>query len=208
MSKKSGGSNSNNEAAMAREAEQRRQAAIRGGTKEIDRIFGDQFNDDFFTGRQNAFTEYYAPQLDNQFSDARKQLTYSLARSGTLDSSMRAEKEAELQKEYDDNSRAISDKALAYSNETRGNVEASRADLVNMLNSTGDVRGSVNSALSRANTLSAPDAFSSLGPMFANFTAGLAHQAALERASTLSGGAIKPMFNTGLFGNSGSVKVT
>ena len=207
MSKKSSGS-SNQEAMMARAAEAERQNKIRSGTAEIDKVFGDQFNDDFFTGRRKAFTEYHAPQLEDQFGDAKKQLTFALSRSGLLDSTVRADKEATLQKEYDNNSRAISDKALAYENQSRGDVEASRADLINMLNSTGDVEGAVSGALSRARTLSAPDAFSPLGPMFANFTAGLAQQAALERAASLSGGAVKPTFNTGLFANTGSVKVT
>jgi hypothetical protein len=208
MAKKSSGGSSGQEAAMARQAEADRQDKIRKGTRKVDQIFGDQFTDDFFTGRQNAFNEYAAPQLEDQFGDAKRQLTFALARNGTLDSTIRATKEADLQKEYDNNARAVSDKALAYGNEARGNVESSRADLIKMLNSTGDVQGSVNSALSRANTLSAPDAFSPLGPMFANFTAGLAQQAALERASHYSGGAVKPYFNTGLFANTGSVKVT
>lgn len=193
---------------MARQAEAERQAKIRSGTAEIDKIFGDQFNDDFFKGRQDAFTDYAKPQLDDQFGEAKKQLTFALARKGTLDSTMRGQKEADLQKEYDNNARAVADRALAYGSEARGNVESSRADLIKMLNSTGDVEGSVNSALSRANSLSAPDAFSPLGPLFANFSAGLAQQAALERAAAYSGGAIRPTFNTGLFANTGSVKVT
>lgn len=208
MAGKKGGSSGGNEAAIARMQEQERQDRVRGGTAEINRIFGDQFTDDFYKKRTDAFIDYSKPQLDDQFGDARKQLTYALARSGNLESSTRAEKEADLQKEYDNNDRAITDKAVAYGNETRNNVEAARADLIKMLNTSGDASGAANSAISRASTLSAPDAFSPLGPMFSNFSAALAQQAALERGAAYSGGAIKPTYNTGLFANTGSVKVT
>lgn len=206
MAKK--GSSGGNEAAIARQQEQERQATIRSGTAEIDRIFGDQFTDDFYKKRTDAYVDYAKPQLDDQFGDAKKQLTYALARAGTLNSTMRADKEADLQKEYDNNNRSISDKAVAYSNDARTNVEASRADLIKMLNASGDATGAANSAISRASTLSAPDAYSPLGPMFSNFSAALAQQAALERASAYSGGAVRPTYNTGLFANTGSVKVS
>src|SRR5690606_5896761 len=164
--------------------EAKRQKDIRQGTQRIDKIFGDQFTDDFFTGRQDAFTNYARPQLDDQFADARKKLTFALARSGTLDSTMRADKEAELQKLYDDSARNISDTALTQSNQARSDIEASRADLIKMLNSTGDVQGTVNSALTRAQALATPAAHSPLGPLFANFTAGLAQQNAINTANT------------------------
>jgi hypothetical protein len=208
MSKKGGSSGANSEAAMARADEAARQKKIRQGTGEIDRIFGESFNDDFFKGRETAFTDYATPQLQDQFADARKELTFALARNGTLDSSIRAGKEGELQQEFDKNDRAVKDQALAYGNEARTNVEGARSDLINTLNATGDAQGAANSALARASTLSAPAAFSPLAPLFANFTAGLSQQAQLERASALSGGAVGPRFNTGIFANPSAVRVS
>lgn len=206
MGKKSSGGN---EAAQARADEQARQDRIRTGTSQIDDTFGRQFTDDFYNGRQNAFVNYATPQLETQAADARKQLAFALARSGQTDSSVRAQKEAELQREVDLQRQGITDQGLSYANDARTKVEGSRSDLVSMLNTTGDAEGAANSAVTRASALSQPVAFSPMGQLFANFTSGLGTQAALERASALSGGAITPRYNTGLFGNSNNaVKVT
>lgn len=195
-------------AAQARQAEQERQAKIREGTARIDDLFRTNFTDDFFKKRQDAYTEFATPQLETQLADARKQLIFSLDRSKLLDSSVRASKEAELEREAGTQRQAIADKALATGNEARDAVESSRADLIKMLNSTGDVEGAVNSSLTRSAALSQPQQFSSLAPLFSNFTSALGTQAAAERAQYYSNGVVKAPFNTGLFAPSSSVKVT
>lgn len=194
-------------AAQARQAQQQRQSAIQGGTGQINGIFENQFSPEFYTGRRQAYLDFANPQLDDQFADTRKQLTYWLDRNGTLDSSARTEKEAELQKAYDTNKRAISDRALGYENQTRTNVEDARANLISMLSATGDAGGAVSGAISRASALSTPDAYDPIGQMFGTFTSTLGTQAGLEKNAALSGGAVQPRYNTGLFGNSNAVKV-
>lgn len=196
-------------ASQARADEQARQDRIRAGTSRIDDIFGQNFTDDFYNQRAQAYTNYANPQLSDQFADAKKQLTYFLDRNNTLDSTIRAQKEAELQKQYDLNRRAIADSALGYENQARTNVEGARADLIRTLSSTADDQAAVNQALTRSQTLTAPDTYQPLSDLFAKFTAGLGQQAGLERASTYSGGAIQPRYNTGLFTpNKNAVKVS
>lgn len=187
-------------AAQARADEQARQAQIREGTARINETFDSQFNDDFYGGRKNAFLAYATPQLEDQYAKARRELVFALDRGGTLDSSIRANKEAELKKLYDTNTRAVADQALGYGNKARDSVESARADLINTLNATGDSAGAVNSAMSRAKALSAPDTYSPLGQLFTTFTGALGTQAALEKAAALGGPA--PRYNTGLFGAS------
>jgi hypothetical protein len=226
------GGGNNNAAAMARADEQARQDKIRNGTSRINAIFdggvpppmangpgGEMiaapanpmagFNDRFYKNRRDSFTAYAKPQLDEQYGDANKQLTYALARSGLLDSSVRAEKGAELQKKYDLNNQQIADQALSYENDARNNVEKSRSDLITMLNATGDADGAANSALARSTALSAPQAFSPLTNLFSDFTSGLALQGQYERANALGGtGAGQPKigrYDTGLFSNANSV---
>jgi hypothetical protein len=206
MAKKDNGASA--EAAQARADEQARQAKIRAGTTRIEDIFKQNFTDDFFTGREQSYKDFALPELDRQFGDTKKQLTYALARSGTLDSTDRAKREADLQREYDVNKQGVADQALGYSTSTKNSVEEARANLITMLNSTGDVEGATNQALSRASTLSAPMPFNPIGQLFATTTGALATQAAAERAAALSGGAYQPAFNTGLFGNKNAVKVT
>lgn len=203
MGKKSG----SNEAAMARADEQARQQKIREGTTRVEDIFSKNFNDDFFAGRQKSYLDYATPQLDTQFEDARKQLTFALDRSGTMDSSIRAQKEAELQRKYDLNRQSIADEALSNATKSRTAVEDARTNLIQTLNATGDAEGAANSALARSQALSQPGAFNPLTSLFADFTQGLGTQAALERSYAM-GSSVAPRYQTGLFGSRSSVKTT
>lgn len=204
-----GGKSGGGEAAAARADEKARQDRIRTGTKKISTIFDGQFNDPYFDKQKQSYLDYASPQLEDQYAKAQKELTYALARGGNLNSSVRGEKSAELQKQYDLNKQKIADDALSSSTQARNNVESARADLISQLNATGDAEGAANSAINRASALSQPAAFSPITSLFADFTSALGTQAALERASYYSGGAVKPTFNTGLFSPSkNSVKVS
>lgn len=198
-----GGGGSNQAAQQAQIDEWKRQARIRQGTKRIDEIFNGQFNDSFFNGRRQAYIDYATPQLDQQFGDAKKELTYALARNGTLDSSIRGAKAAELQRLYDIQKQSVADQALASETETRNATEGARQDLIGMLNATGDSQTAVNSALARSTALSQAPAYSPLAAMFGDFTNTLGARAAAERANYYtSGGAAGS--GASLFGNSGS----
>jgi hypothetical protein len=183
----------------------RREAAAGGLFTGTQRSGG--FDDNFFTGIRDSFTNFARPQLDDQMNEARKQLTFALARSGTLDSSTRGEQSADLQKKYDINLQDITDKARQFENDQRNSVEGARADLISTLQATGDAQGASQAALARAKTLSATPAYSPLGQLFQDSTAMLNQQAALERSYSLGFGN-RPRFNTGVFGApSSAVKV-
>lgn len=166
------------------------------------------FTEDFFDKQAKAYSDFATPQLEDQLADARKQLTYSLARSNLLDSSARADQEATLEKQAGTARQNIADTALATKNSAKTAVAGAKADLISALNSTGDVEGATSNALARATALSAPTQFSPIGSLFANFTSALGTQAAAERAQYYSNGTVKAPFNTGLFAPSSSVKVT
>ena len=190
----------------ARNDEQARQAKIRTGTDKINSTYG-QFEDKFYDGRNQAFLDYATPQLSQQYDDAQKKLTYSLDRAGTLDSSIRAQKEGELKRLYDQNRQQVADQGLSYQTTAKNNVEASRADLVKTLNATGDAEGAANSALTRAQVLTQPDQYSPLGQLFTTFLSGLGQDYRGEQAYTASNGAYGST-GTGLFGaNKNAVQV-
>jgi hypothetical protein len=196
-------------AQVDRATEAQRQATIRQGTANIDNIFNSQFNDDFYNKQQSGFVNYATPQLDDQLGKAREALTYSLARGGVLNSSVRSQKEAELQQQADLQRQGIADQGLSYGTQARNNVESARANLISTLNATGDAEGAANSAMSRATALSQPAAYSPVGQLFSTFLSGLGTQAAAEKATAMSGNIYKSPYNTGLFGGSGNaVKVT
>lgn len=197
-------------AQIDRANEAQRQATIRQGTANVDNIFNSQFTDDFYNKQKQGFLNYATPQLDDQLGKAREQLTYSLARGGVLNSSVRSQKEAELQQQADLQRQGIADQGLSYSTQARNNVETARSNLISTLNATGDAEGAANSAMNRATALSQPAAYSPVGQLFSTFLNGLGTQAAAEKATSLSGGMYKSPYNTGLFsgGGQGAVKVT
>ena len=205
MGKKGGGG----EAAAARKDEQERQDRIRTGTKRVSSIFDSNFNGDYFTGRNQAFLDYASPQLEDQYGNAQKELTFALSRAGLLDSSVRGEKTGELQKKYDLNKQQIADEALSHEAQSRTAVEDARSNLVATLNATGDAEGAASSALARSAALSKPAAFSPLSQLFADFTSGLGTQAALEKANYYGGqGTVPQRYQTGLFApKTGSVSI-
>lgn len=173
----SGGSSSGapkTEIDRIREAEAKRQAEIRSGTRSINSLFDSQFNNSFFNRMQRDYLDYARPQIQDQYDDAAKQLTFSLARSGVLNSSMRAEQEGDLQKRLDALNREASDTALAQSNQARAAVGDARGNLIGMLNNTGNARAAVDAANARAMALSQPEPYSPLVNLFADFTGNLA----------------------------------
>jgi hypothetical protein len=190
-----------NGAAAARSREAYRENAIADGIGNIQQVFK-QFDDPFFEARRNTYLDYAKPQLEDQYADARKQLVFALDRAGTLDSTARTQKEAELGKLYGQNSRAVSDAALGYENQARNNVADAEAGLINGVAQSGNAGAASQQAVSRAASLSQPDAYSPLGQMFGGFTNALATQAALEKAGVYGGSPTGSAgrYNTGLFG--------
>jgi len=206
---KKGGGGTDVLALDAQRQEQERQGNIRNGVSGINQTFDTNFNDDFFAKRRQGFLDYANPQLEDQYADTRKQLTYWLDGRGLLDSSIRADKEAELQKKYDLNRRAVADQALDFETQTRNQVSDARSGLIRDLQSTGDASGAQQAAATRSAALSTPATYSPLASLFGDFTSALATQANLEKGAAYSGGVIKPAYNTGLFApNAGAVKVT
>lgn len=191
-----------NSAAQARADEAARQEKIRQGTLNINSTFDSQFNDDYFNSRRDSFLNYATPQLEDQYKKAQQDLVFALSRTGNLNSSYRADKEAELTKLYDTNRRAVADQGLTYANNARTSVEDARSNLISTLNATADAEGAAKSAINRASALSQPDQYSPLAQLFTTFTNSLGQQAALEQAGAYSNGAYGGAYNTGLFGPS------
>lgn len=188
------------EAKLARQDEQQRQQRVRDGTEKINGIFDTQFNEPFFADRQKAFNDYALPQLQDQYGDAQKELTFALARGGNLNSSARATQAGDLQKRFDLNSQQIGDQALSSATDARNATEDARANLIATLNATGDAQQAANSAVSRASALSTPAAFSPLSNLFADLTSAYGTKVQVDNYKKYAGGA-------GLFSPSSSAVV-
>jgi hypothetical protein len=204
------------EMADARAAEETRQGKIRGYEADINKRFDTMFTPDFYSKRENDYRSLYKPQLDDQFKKSQEDLTYWLADRGTLNSSVRGNKSADLQKLYDSGNRKINDSALNLTNDTKGAVAQARSGLISDARNANafdePTMASTMTSLATPTGNYSPPVFSSgasdntFADMFGTFTNVLGKQAGLERAAALSGGAIRPTFNTGLFGGN-SVRV-
>jgi len=187
------------EANRQRVAEEARQGRITAGRNNINSAFAG-YDDDFYAARTQSYLDYANPQLENQFEDATRDLTLALARSGLSNSSVKSRRFADLQRSYDDQSRAVADKATKFSSDTRGSMENAKSELLNQNQNIANPSLMAQQAASRASTSSSLPAYQPLAQLFNSATAGLSTQADLERR----GHARHP---TGLFSTQSSGKV-
>lgn len=198
---------SDDEARRARLMEEARQAKIREGTNKINYIFKREFTPKFYNERSTDYRDFAKPQLNRQYKDAGKELTYDLADRGLLDSSVRGDQTAKLEELYTTQRQDLERDAKRASVDARTSVEDARQGLLTTLQATGDAEGAAKGALARADALTKPAPHPVLEDLFLSFTSALGTQAALERAAA-AGSPIRPRYNLGLYGNTGSVKVS
>lgn len=175
------------EAKAAREREEARQARIKTGLTNIDQTFAG-FDDNFYGGRKSAFLNFYQPQIEDQFKDARDQLTFGLARNGILNSTMAADSSGKLSKDYATNWASIVSKADADVNALKSNVANEKSALTAQLNATADADRVTNDALGRTQQMfeTRPDynplgdIFSGVGDAFANYNTAQTNRAVYD----------------------------
>ncbi len=188
------------------EREETRRKNIMAGTTSIDTALA-PFNDEYFTGRQNAYVANAMPSLDQQFGDAQKQLVYALSRGGLLQSSEAANRQRQLNEERARYEREIQNSAASFANQGRTDVENTRSNLLSQLNATEDPSAAATAAANKAALLSAPPTFDALGNFVFNTATNLEN---LSNVSTRGRGlfAPSPTASIGSAGGAGSSRVT
>ena len=158
----------------AREAEEERQKAIKQGTDIVNKTFA-SFTPEFYQQRQQAFLDWASPQLNDQYEQAQKDLTYALARQyGTLDTSIAADRQAKLAAQRALAESQISSQAIDYETQSREAIENQRNALLMQVQGGADPATAANLALKQSELLSAPQTYAALGDLFSNVTEGLA----------------------------------
>lgn len=186
----------------ARQREAQRQARLAQGRGNIDTAFSG-FDDPYYAGRSQAYSDFALPQLEEQFGAQKKKLIYALSRGGLLNSSSAAQKNRDLQGEYDRGRQMITSRAEQYGTDARRDVANSRAQLLSILSSTEDPTTVANEAARQAATLRAQPSFDPLGNLFTDIAGTLDKNAKAATAGTLfSGGGL---FQDGSGGRSGRV---
>lgn len=186
------------EAERIRQAEIRRQENIAAGQNEIAGAFG-QFDDNFYNQRMQSYMDYAMPQLDKQYEDQVRQLSASLARSGNLNSSLRAERMAQLQEEYERGKLTLAEQGRGYVDQARAATDAARARLMESNASLADPGTIRASAAAEASRLSINPQYANLGTLLSNLSTDVGSTG--RNVSQAAGGV--QQYNTGLTGGAG-----
>lgn len=170
-----GGASKQAKQAAAEQAarEEKRRKNIAAGTQAIDESLM-PFNDAYFTGRQEAYTNNARPKLDDKFNDAYKNLIYSLSGNNLLQSSVGANKIRDLNKERADYETQIASEAQNFSNQGRSDLENTRSTLLSQLYATEDPSQTTAAAARQASLLNAPPVFDAANNFAFNAAQGLA----------------------------------
>lgn len=181
----------------ARRAEQRemqRQRDIELGTQRVRNTFANQFTPEYYEKIRKNFDDFYLPQMENQYQDARQGLVYQLARSGLSDSSVRSDKYGELNEQMALAKQQMQVKGEDYIQQRKMDVQRAQSNVLAQLQQSADAEGAARDAADAALTTSQVQGYDPLGQLFTDATWGLATQAELERSNN-------SRFNTGLFSN-------
>jgi len=162
--------------------EDQKNARIGQGRQSIDAAFG-QFDDPYFQNFQDTYKTNFNTGLDDQFATARDQLIAQLASRGMTESSIGANKVAELQKRYGDERAGIGNRAADEANRLKSEIEQQRAALYQTNQQAADPSTIATQATGAATALKAPREFGQLGQIFADFLGPIGAGVAADRNS-------------------------
>jgi hypothetical protein len=139
------------QAADARAKEELRQNRLNAGKTAIDQIFGPRnFGDEFYNKYTNAELNYNLPQLTTQYDRAKRDMTYDLARAGTLRSTAAGQAQGFLENERAVNEAGLRAKADVDTSSLRQAIASQQNQALNQLFATEDPAVAANTATSSA----------------------------------------------------------
>lgn len=143
-----------------------RQQDVGLGRIGIDKSFS-QFDDKYYNEYQQKHGDFYNPQLDRQYGQVVDKTTAALADRGMLESSVGANKFADLTRDNADARANIASEGLDAKNKLRGNVENSKSSLYSLNEASANPQAINAQAIGQATSLVAPPTYSPLGQVFA-----------------------------------------
>ena len=96
------------------------------------------FDDAFYNRYKQSVLDYYMPQVDKQYKDAKDQATYGLARSGNIRSSAANTLTADLSRQNDVNQAGVRNQADTAAGDLRSQVNTEEQKAVSQLYATED----------------------------------------------------------------------
>ena len=168
----------------ARADELARQARVDEGIDEIEDVFG-QYDQDFYDKRSDAYMNYQAPQLQDQYKEGLKDLQFALARGGRLNSSTEVGRKAQAAQDLQFQRQEMAGRAMQAASDSEAGVLEAKDKMIklNLANADPDLAASLSIARSKA--LNKPPKYDELLDVFGNITEGLASRQELENRRKL-----------------------
>jgi hypothetical protein len=125
------------------------------------------FDQGFYDRRQQAYVDQALPALTDQFTKARDNMAFALARAGLTRSSVAADQYSELTGKREQAAGEIGVRAATDANTLRSQVADNKSNLILGLQASADPAGASNQALARTQQLAGqPIGVDSLGDVF------------------------------------------
>lgn len=159
------GGGSDKEAKRARKAEEERQEDITKSRGVIDQRFED-FDGGFFDKLRNTARDFYQPQFDDQFDDARRKLRFGLARSGNSLSSAGAESLGDLGRDRTLGLARVEDLSTNAVEKQREFLENQRQQMYSSAAAATDPKAAASQSINRSDFLSQTPEFNPIGTLF------------------------------------------
>jgi len=125
------------------------------------------FDDSSFLDEvESAFLAFATPEIERQFETSNEKLTQQLARRGSLESSVAADKFADLQRQRGEALSRAATRAKEIRAQRIADLEKARTGIIAQLEATGNTASAANAAVNAVKSASATDTFEPLGAVF------------------------------------------
>lgn len=146
-----------------------RQNKITANNSSIDQAFS-QFDDNYYNKAADNVRAYYTPQLDTQFTDAKRASALSLADRGLSDSSAAAREAGKLQTTYDTQLQGIESKAQDAATNAKTDVATRESNLKSLAESGQNLDNFASVISPQIASVQLPSNFDTLGQVFGSLS--------------------------------------
>ena len=161
-------SSDNNPASQLQAQVQQQQGLTDQAVQGIQSAFSG-FNAPFYQGAQNAYTNWAAPQVQQQFQQAGQQLGFKLGGQGLLNSSAANQGQNALSSAMTTAQNQVGNQAVATSQALQSQVGQEEANLIGQAQTASNPGALANSAQAQAASTQVPSTFAPIGNMFTSF---------------------------------------
>lgn len=142
------------------------------------------FTPNFYNKISSDYENYATPQLNRQFDDTNRSMTYGLANRGLLKSGAQTKAMGDLNVTAGMARQQVADNARGAAMTTKQQVEAARDRAIQQLYMTGDPASGMQSAISSASNFQVPQTFTPILNMFSNIAQQYQMRNTLNNASS------------------------